>query len=393
MPGDSTWPVDTSSTEMFDRVHRRAHRLRRRDRLVAAAVPFSLLLMLYAGTTVLTDDHDSSELRTVRPAGSSTTSTTATVEPGRPDGSAVAVEPGRPRGTTQSGRAVDAPGVPGAPGAMPSSASSPSATVGAAKVAFIRQGRIWMVNADGSGLRAVTGEGQAFSGLHWSPDGRRIAATSASQGATRVAVVGLDGSVRFLTAEDDEARDPRWSPDGTRLLYAMPDEATGPASVTALWVVNADGSGRRLVTSGGFDPDWSPDATRVVYRCGNGTCSVGLDGSNQHLVSATHFGARWSPDGSRLAAIRMDGSTGTSSGALVTMTPDGRDERVVTETLTNRAEWSPDGEWLVVQRSASSTCTFANPCTPKWNIWLTRPDGSGMRQLTSESGDSSPSMR
>lgn len=262
-------------------------------------------------------------------------------------------------------------------------------------LAFVRDDRIWLVNTNGSGLRALTPAGQSFSDPHWSPDGRRLVATWLASGATRIAIVELDGIVRFLTDADDDARDPHWSPDGSRLVFAMPDEATGPASVTALWVMDVDGTDRRVVTKGGFDPAWSPDGTRVVYRCGNGTCVVDTDGTDQKVVSATHFGARWAPDGRRLLALRADGSGGTTGGAVVTITVDGGDERVVTESPAASVDWSPDGDWIAVARAHNSgVCNNGQAtCPATWNIWLVRPDGSGMRRLTSGTRDLSPSFR
>ena len=54
-----------------------------------------------------------------------------------------------------------------------------------------------------------------------------------------------------------------------------------------LWVMNADGSGRRQVTHSGdgsdFDPSWSPDGSRIVFRTSRGShlpdpAGIGLDG-------------------------------------------------------------------------------------------------------------------
>jgi Tol biopolymer transport system component len=68
----------------------------------------------------------------------------------------------------------------------------------------------------------------------------------------------------------------RWSPNGERILFAA---RTNESHESAIWLVNADGSGahRLRVTPacGGASadpasiactyPDWSPDGTRIVF--------------------------------------------------------------------------------------------------------------------------------
>ena len=352
MPGDATWPLATSPADMLQRVEERAERLWRRDRFRALAVAASVVTCAALAPMVLSTRNDRSELRTLRPVTSPTsTSTTSGIgtPPGhgdRNDNGRVAAADGSPTGREPT--RVEGPAASAPTAVSPTSLPSSSATSGGTRLAFVRDDRIWLVNTNGSGLRALTPAGESFSDPHWSPDGRRLVATWLVSGATRVAVVELDGTARPLTDPDDDARDPRWSPDGTRL----------------------------------------------VYRCGNGTCIVGTDGTDQKVVSATHFGARWAADGTRLLALRADGSGGTTAGAVVTIRPDGDDERVVTGTPAAGVDWSPDGDWIAFARAHDSgVCSDGRPtCPATWNIWLVRPDGSDMRRLTSGARDVSPSF-
>lgn len=50
---------------------------------------------------------------------------------------------------------------------------------------------------------------------------------------------------------------PVWSPDGTATAYAL----DGSADVCSIWVMNADGTGLRQVTTGDacdYDASWQP---------------------------------------------------------------------------------------------------------------------------------------
>ena len=94
----------------------------------------------------------------------------------------------------------------------------------------------------------------------FSPDGVRIAFNSIAAGRQDfdLFVMRADGSdVRRTTSGSDHDEYASWSPDGTKLVFAC-----GNAS---LYVINADGSGRRPLVSPGFwtaGPSWQPADAR-----------------------------------------------------------------------------------------------------------------------------------
>jgi Tol biopolymer transport system component len=129
--------------------------------------------------------------------------------------------------------------------------------------------RILVMNADGSGKRAVTPEfartgDRGITGA-WSPDGRRIAFDEDDA----IYVVNADGSGLRRLAQNAAFQD--WSPDGRKLIFVRlrhPKQrppATAPGAPfragADLWVMNADGSGQRNLTPGNPTADDGSGAT------------------------------------------------------------------------------------------------------------------------------------
>jgi Tol biopolymer transport system component len=171
-------------------------------------------------------------------------------------------------------------------------------------IAFTRLARregveaVWLVRSDGSGLRRL----RTGSNPVWSPDGHSIAFTAAL--GRRYAIYVMDaagGNVRRLTGPGADAGPGDWSPDGRSLLFTRwPLGQPGD-----VWVMNADGSDQRRLTrspADDFDPTWSPDGRRVLFtsdRAGNKDVYVmGSDGS--HVVRLTRSAAEdWATDWQR----------------------------------------------------------------------------------------------
>jgi Tol biopolymer transport system component len=80
-----------------------------------------------------------------------------------------------------------------------------------------------------------------------------------------------------------------------------------------LWVMNADGTGLKQLTSGSEDesqPAWSPDGSRIVYHYTTGIAAIFADGTKDNSINMPstdngktwYYGEpTWSPDGQSLA--------------------------------------------------------------------------------------------
>ena len=168
---------------------------------------------------------------------------------------------------------------------------------------------------------------------------------------------------------------PKWSPDRTRIAF------WNRSGGDALFVMNADGSGRARLTNsmkadGGVDVpasgaeiisdfDWSPDGSRLVYahnaysagcyyiRERGFVATVAPDGSDRQVLTgnqATFEAPKWSPDGTKVAVVRKKNRRPMLP-ALITMNPDGTDKRVIFKARDQYDwidfEWSADGQELV----------------------------------------------
>jgi Tol biopolymer transport system component len=168
---------------------------------------------------------------------------------------------------------------------------------------------LYVVNADGSGLRRLTRKFMGRYQLVWSPDGRTIYFGND--------LVNADGSgARRLPHLPSTAV---WSPDGRRIAFTRARGRTGPgpccsASATDIYVMNADGSGTRKLTHNNArfyaEPAWSPDGRQIAFRStrnGNRDIYVmNADGSGKRNLTrnpAKDVRPSWSPDGRRIAFL------------------------------------------------------------------------------------------
>jgi TolB protein len=123
-----------------------------------------------------------------------------------------------------------------------------------ARIAFSRSDGLFTIRADGTGLARVVASTGAGAPA-WSPDGRRLAFA----GSDGIYVAGVDGGglrrvVRARGPGTASSGNPEWSPDGAQIVFEDCSRCTGLRGNTDLFVVNADGSGRRrLTTAEGHD--------------------------------------------------------------------------------------------------------------------------------------------
>ena len=159
---------------------------------------------------------------------------------------------------------------------------------------------LWIVNADGSGERAVP-NGAGLGHPDWSPDGTRIAATD--QATATFAILRPDGTQRvdFPGTFPGGTGRPSWSRNGSALLFTTADTIRA-IDVSTQVITNVAVPSAHFV----FAPRWSPDGTRIAFVARtdrfNGIYVVNADGSNEHLIvdGFIQSEAVWSPDGQKV---------------------------------------------------------------------------------------------
>jgi formylglycine-generating enzyme required for sulfatase activity len=287
--------------------------------------------------------------------------------------------------TTPTSTPLSPPAVP----ATPTAASPASAGSSEGLIAFVStrdgNGEIYVMNADGSGVRRLTNWRQWDGYPTWSPDGKQIAYYSYLKDRDWVIkVMDADGgNPRQLTDNDICDGAPHWSPDGTRIAYSSDADCT--AKHREIYVMNADGSRQLNLTNHDADDmgsSWSPDSQQIVFSSdregGYELYIMDAKGGNQRQLTENDdedIMAAWSPDGTRIAFVSDR---------------DGNDEIYVMDVRGNNVQrltkhpsvdwfpfWSPDGRQIV----------FNSKRDGNLEVYVMDADGSNVQRLTNNPGD------
>jgi TolB protein len=239
---------------------------------------------------------------------------------------------------------------------------------------------------DGSGVQRLTTlpADSAAASPAWSPDARRLAfGVFPPDAPAEIWVMNADGSGLRRLLADPAADDltPSFAPDGRHVVFVRCTERG-----CAIHRVRTDGARLQSITP--FQPgitDWaptySPDGARLAFgsfgRGGVDAATYVMHADGRHIRRVTPpdlqiLGGDWSPDGSRLTA--GSNCCNPHNGDIWTFKPNGKRPTQLMDTPDENdvgSTWSPDGRAIAFER--------VNPEFTDSNVYAMRADGRGVR--------------
>lgn len=206
---------------------------------------------------------------------------------------------------------------------------------------FMFDGDLYLVRADGTGLRPLTSGSFLDEHPSWSADGKLIAFVR-------------DGVIHTMWADGTHIRDtgvagqgPRWYPDRTRIVFW---------NLEGIWTMRPNGQGRRLILETRVGPDfqhmyrhptWSVDGNLAVslieFTTDSSFVDIIVESPPSNACEFDPERAEWSPDGRMLAVTGFDGT--------ICLT-DGTTMRVLPDVFAFQVAWSPEGDRLALSSGA-----------------------------------------
>jgi TolB protein len=253
-------------------------------------------------------------------------------------------------------------------------------------------GELYVVNADGTGLRRLT------DGIDpaWSPDGKQVVFTR-YRDPRGVWVINADGSGARLLFAWSEARWPSWSPDGSQILFTRLHGGQGeqtrcfrgfcftrPAEVHwRLAVINENNGSFNEPPSPllSLSPDWSPQGDRLVYAGDHGLVVENLDGSNVYNITN---------DADDIDPVWSPAGAGAARVVFTRRQHDHWELYAVDASGANLARLTdtpthPDGMPASSVAAAWSPdgkyIAFYTDRSGKWEIWVMKADGSDEKPM------------
>ena len=226
------------------------------------------------------------------------------------------------------------------------------------KIAFIREWHsstdaswssdVYVMNSDGSGVKRMTTSSAAETNVSWSPDSAQLAFARAGPGGGIYLMTANGRSVKRIKESRVGDRDVEWFPDGRRIVFSG---RVGSLSYErALFTIRPGGTGRTRIAHSRLleerRPSVSPDGTRIAFDVG-GIWVMNANGSDRRLLRANeyddpidHHDPAWSPQGDKISYQSI-----TDASWLSVMNPDGTGVRDVVGDA-REGDWQPICEFV-----------------------------------------------
>lgn len=280
------------------------------------------------------------------------------------------------------------------------------------KIAFVRDGDLWVMDWDGKSQFKVVTAQNADGKVSWAPDGKRIVFTrkglvdlkgpdnlGGQHKVYDIFIAYLDSAYAkntnwwFRITGDMGGRYPEWSKDGNKIIFTNDLNANKVNSIMPNYqtcIIDTAGRSKEmpredynktelnvLMPTIGLD---SMNAF-VIYK-GFNPMGVGIASLNRKTLSEKDIGEEvkllpkatapaWSPDGKWIAFVDAE----LSKQGIYIVSPDLSERFLIYKPTVGRnlqtypLSWSPDSKWI----------TFA---TVDGSLWIIDITGNQLKQLT-----------
>jgi TolB protein len=245
---------------------------------------------------------------------------------------------------------------------------------------------VYIADYDGANQHRITVTRTLNLNPSWAPDGLALAYTSYSASSADIVISRIyEGLLQRVTRGAGNNYLPAYSPDGTRIAFMSTRDGNGE-----IYVINVDGTGlRRLTTHPADDvsPTWSPSGAQIAFasdRTGRPQIYImNADGTGVERLTLNESEAdrpTWSP------APYNEMAFTARTGSWYDIKKIDMATRQVTQITFSQGSnespaFSPTGRHLA----------FTSTRTGSKQIFLIGRDGRGLKQVTRQGNNQTPS--